>query len=227
MKQLNVLVYQTSSFKDAEIVFNKLGFNLYTAKNIDDIYFILDNNYVDICILDYNYDREIGDKFGLVCKVRTFDMQMPIAMVVKDQEPNDSIRALKAGVDMFVYKPYNIEELAYRLNAIVMRGLISRQKPVKKLTQFGNYLFDYANKQFIDENDNSIDLSRNQADILRFMISYGDSLIDKNDILRYIWGSINTSYVRTLDATICGIRCLLKNCTKKIVTVRGCGYRIK
>lgn len=227
MKKLNILIYQTSNFEDMETFFNRLSFKLYVANNIDDIYLILDNNYIDICILDYNYDREIGDKFGIVGKVRTFDMQMPIAMVVKNQEPNDSIKALKAGVDMFVHKPYNIEELAYRLNAIVMRGLISRQRPAKELTQFGNYLFDYANKQFIDENDNGIDLSRTQADILRFMISYGDSLIDKNDILRYMWGSINVSYTRTLDATICGIRRLLKNCTKKIVTVRGCGYRIK
>lgn len=223
-----ILIFQRSDCTELlKYLEESKRFEVIFAENMDDIYIALINNFIDACILDFGetYDT----KMAYIKKVRNVDESMPILLLTSSPYNRDVIDAFRCGVDMYVSKPYGYEELMYRIIALINRSETQRNihKNDDETYFLGNFTLDYKRRLLIDSNGEEIEIEKKYAEILKFMILYNGEVIQKADLLKYLWGSCSYQCTRNLDVAMTYIRRLMANCSKKITSIRGLGYIIE
>lgn len=182
----------------------------------------------DMCILDILMPYKDG--FTLAQEIRNEDPYIPILFVSSKSLSEDKIRAFKIGADDYITKPFNVEELTLRLNAI-----LARQKNTPKRFQndetlpdkinIGQYVLDFPYQQLILAEE-SRRLTAREAELLRFLYIYRNDLIKREFILQEIWGDDDYYKGRSLDVFMSRLRKYLKaDAEIQIINVHGIGFK--
>lgn len=183
-------------------------------------------NTFDICIFDVMLPRKDG--FELAEDVRKINEDTPIVFLTARSQKEDRVRGFKAGCDDYITKPFSTEEFILRIEAILKRckgknfGIQSQQKPI---FQLGPYTFDYANFQ-LSHGENSQQLTPKEAELLMFFCKNRNQVIQRELILKEVWGDDSYFNSRSLDVFITRLRKLLKDEPGIAFTsIHGMGYR--
>tara|TARA_R100000306_G_scaffold742_5_gene2007 strand:+ start:8830 stop:9525 length:696 start_codon:yes stop_codon:yes gene_type:complete len=179
----------------------------------------------DICILDVM--MPIMDGFTLAKKIIEINPEIPFLFLTARKTKEDKVKGLKLGADDYVVKPFEAEELIFRIKNIIKRteqqNNLQRDEPKEKQINIGNYTFDTENLE-LKINGESNKITTKEAKLLYYLYNNRNQLIRRDDILTHIWGKTDFFSGRSMDVFISRIRKYLKNDPSiTIESVRGIG----
>jgi DNA-binding response OmpR family regulator len=187
----------------------------------------LQEKHFDLYLLDVMMPRMDG--FTLAKNIRKKDDQVPILFLTAKSMKEDTIEAFKIGADDYVTKPFSMEELLLRINAILKRSKSTAQNntpPALERFELGRLVFDVHRQELI-VNGEIKKLTGKEGALLEILCRNLNQTVDKNDALRKIWGDDSYFHGRSMDVYLTKLRKLLKIEPKlEIITVHGQGYRL-
>ncbi len=198
---------------------SKNNFISYKAENADKALEILDIEYVDLIISDVMMPGKDG--FEFVKELRECKIDIPVLIITAKGDISDKEKGFTIGADDYMVKPINIQEMIFRVNALLRRAKSASEK---KLT-FGNTVLEYMSLSVQDINGKQI-LPQKEFMLLYKLLSYPRQIFTRQQLLDEIWGFEDVTDSHTLDVHISRLRERFKNNSDfKIVTIRGLGYR--
>lgn len=177
-----------------------------------------------LCILDIMMPEMDG--LSLAREIRLTNPDIPIIFLTAKNQKEDIIEGFKSGADDYITKPFSMEELLYRIEAILRRT----NNPVinKKAESYiiGVYTFDPL-KQMLVLKDQSIKLTTKESELLELLCQHGNEILERNYALKTIWIDDNYFNARSMDVYITRLRKYLReDPSVKILNVHGRGYKL-
>jgi DNA-binding response OmpR family regulator len=187
-------------------------------------------NY-DLCILDVMMPKKDG--FTLAKAIRETDKHVPIVFVTAKSMQNDKIEGFRLGADDYITKPFSIEELMMRVQAILRRVQQSSPNTTTAppdIFTLGDYTFDYPNQTLryaTQQQQETRQLTSKEAELLRLLCLNMNNVLKREVALKSIWGDDNYFNGRSMDVFITKLRKHLKfDTTVEILNVHGSGYKL-
>ena len=177
----------------------------------------------DICILDVM--MPIKDGFTLAQDIRLINTEVPIIFLTAKTLKEDVVEGFKIGADDYMTKPFSMEELLFRIEAVLRRtkGNINQEQTTYQL---GKYVFE-ANKQNLIFDNKTSKLTTKESDLLLLLCQNINSVLDRNYALKKIWLDDTYFNARSMDVYITKLRKLLKeDPTIEIINVHGKGFKL-
>lgn len=161
------------------------------------------------------------DGYKLLENVRKLDKSIPfIFMTAKEDFPSKQ-KGFNAGVDDYLVKPVDLQELYLRINALLRRANIN----VEKKLVVGNFTMD-VEEHMAYIGDEEVNFTTREFDIVFKFLSYPKKTFSRSQLMNEFWNPDSFTGTRTVDVYITKIREKLANCKDfEIVTVHGLGYK--
>jgi len=182
-------------------------------------------NHYDFCIVDIMLPKMDG--FTLIEKIKEVNKKVPIIILSARSMREDKIKGFCIGVDDYITKPFDEEELLYRIKAILCRiRQYDEEKPQEDVKSYhlGCFEFD-CEKQTLIQGDNQVRLTVKEANILRILCNAKGKLVKREELMLEIWGEADYFTGRSLDVFISKLRKYLKSDSRiKINSIPTVGY---
>ena len=178
----------------------------------------------DLIVLDLMLPRRNGID---VCRdIRQAGLITPILMLTARAETSEKVLGLKIGADDYVTKPFDMLELMARIEALLRRAP-SHSSSKERALQFGSIRVDLRGTT-VTRDGRPVNLSAREFQLLRYFIENRGSTLSREELLREVWGYDGSTFTRTVDVHVAGLRQKLENNPKQpeiIHTVQGLGYK--
>ncbi len=177
----------------------------------------------DICVLDVMMPKKDG--ITLAKDIRNLNSDVPIIFLTAKSMKEDILEGFKAGADDYLSKPFSMEELLYRMEAIMrrVRGKKNKDATVYKLGQF---TFD-TKKQTLSLNGEDVKLTTKENELLSLLAANANNILERNYALKTIWIDDNYFNARSMDVYITKLRKHLRlDPTVCIINIHGKGYKL-
>jgi DNA-binding response OmpR family regulator len=206
--------------------------NYLTAKNFETDLFVngilslesFSKEQYDLCILDIMMPEMDG--LSLAREIRKINPSIPIIFLTARSLKEDVLEGFRSGADDYITKPFSMEELLYRIQAILKRTTGSNTKKKKDFYTIGSYTFDPL-KQLLTFSDKTIKLTTKESELLDLLCQHGNEILERNFALKSIWIDDNYFNARSMDVYITRLRkYLIKDPAIKILNVHGRGYKL-
>jgi len=178
----------------------------------------------NLCILDIMMPEMDG--LTMAREIRKKNAEIPIIFLTAKNQKEDILNGFKSGADDYITKPFSIEELLYRIEAILRRSATSA--PTKKEGPYtiGGYSFDPL-KQLLVFEEQSRKLTTKESELLELLCRYGNEILERNFALKTIWIDDNYFNARSMDVYITRLRKYFrKDPSIKILNIHGKGYKL-
>ena len=196
----------------------KEGYKVSTFSKGEDVLDLIDQGKsFDLWILDIMLEGEITG-YDIIKKIRETNEEVPIIFSSARDESIDKIMGLEMGSDDYISKPYSPKELVLRVNKIIRRTYKNDYNNIV----YNNYNIDLE-KRTIKKDEENIDLTTLEFDLLVFLIKNKGKSITRETILNEIWGEDYFGSDRVVDDLI---RRLRKKIDIDLNTIYGYGYRL-
>ena len=177
----------------------------------------LENDY-DLIILDIMLPSMNGFE---ICRRLKREKNTPIIMLSAKDSVTDKVNGLQIGADDYIPKPFAIEELLARINAIFRR-----------VDNLDNYIVKFKdlvinrNSRTVSKNDKEINLTTKEYELLMILIDNKDKVVTRDELLEKIWGYEYEPETNVTDVYVRYLRSKLNNENKEeyIQTIRSVGY---
>jgi len=168
----------------------------------------------------------VMDGFTAAEKMRGLKINTPIIFLTARSQPDDVLKGFQVGGDDYVNKPFEMEELVARIKAIHNRVSGGVSVEFDKPVPVGKYQFDYVNRKlFLD--GNSQKLTTKECDLLKLLVEHKNRVLDRDEALNDIWGSVTYYNGRSMDVYVTKLRKHLKEDPElSIINVHGQGFKL-
>lgn len=181
-------------------------------------------NRFDLCILDVMMPKKDG--FSLGKDIRKMDESIPIIFATAKGMMEDKTQAFELGGDDYITKPFRVEELLLRIQALLKRVSKDKEEETADKFEIGNYFFDYTS-QIITYKGQQQKLSTKEAELLRLLCLKKNDVLTREEALIKIWHDDNYFTGRSMDVFLSKLRKYLKeDSSVEIVNVHGKGYKL-
>ena len=180
----------------------------------------LSSNECDLVISDIM--MPLMDGFSLAENIRRTNKNLPILFITaRDDKPSKQL-GYKIGIDDYLVKPFDFDELVMRIGALLRRSNINKSNKIIA----GNFVMD-KDERVAYCSDEEVLLTVREFDILFKFLSYPKKTFTRSALMDEFWDYDSSATSRTLDVTIAKIRDKTINCTGfEIQTVHGLGYKL-
>lgn len=176
-----------------------------------------------LCVLDVMMPKKDG--FTAAAEIKRMNPDVPLIFLTAKTLQQDKIEGFKLGADDYITKPFNSEELLYRIAAVLKRGKSKQNNQQKEFT-VGAYHFNYKNR-ILTHNGQQEKLSPKEAELLRLLCLKVNDILYREEALKQIWGRDDYFTARSMDVFITKLRKYLKDDpTLEIVNIHGNGFRL-
>ncbi|MFA6819348.1 MAG: response regulator transcription factor [Bacteroidaceae bacterium] len=177
----------------------------------------------DICILDVMMPKKDG--FTLAKEIKDANAEMPIVFLTAKTLKEDVFEGFKIGADDYITKPFSMEELTFRIEAILRR--VQGKKPSDEtILKLGHYTFD-TQKQILARGDEKTKLTTKESELLTLLYQHANEVLQRDFALKTIWIDDNYFNARSMDVYITKLRKHLKDDEDvEILNVHGKGYKL-
>ncbi len=180
--------------------------------------------HFDICVLDIMMPKKDG--FTLAREIRMINNEVPLIFLTAKNMKDDVIEGFKLGADDYITKPFSMEELIFRIEAILRRTALDQQSLQQQFYKLGRYTFDTL-KQTLTNGEDVAKLTTKEADLLKLLCQHANKVLERNFALKSIWIDDNYFNARSMDVYITKLRKHLKDePTVEIINVHGKGYKL-
>ncbi len=179
--------------------------------------------HYNLCLLDVMMPEKDG--FTLAKEIRQINSDIPIVFLTAKSLKHDVLEGFSLGADDYITKPFSMEELLYRIEAILRRTQQRLNKP-QDVYQIGNYSFD-TQKQTLTINSKMQKLTTKEAELLKLLCAHQNKVLERNFALRTIWFDDNYFNARSMDVYITKLRKYLhEDPSIEILNVHGKGFKL-
>ena len=180
-------------------------------------------NKFDICVLDVMMPRKDG--FTLCGDIKQVNPDMPVIFLTAKALKEDVIDGFKLGADDYITKPFSMEELTYRIDALLHR-VKGKQRNEEVIVSIGRFTFD-RNKQILAIDGEKRKLTTKESELLSILYEHANDVLPRELALNKIWEDDNRVYARSMDVYITKLRKYLKADEEvEILNVHGEGYKL-
>lgn len=219
---INILVVE-DDVKLNEIVCTYLVSNGYMAKgcfNPNEAYDLMYGNLYDLIISDIMMPEIDGFEFAET--VRSLNATIPILFMTARDDITSKQKGFRAGIDDYMVKPVDLDELVLRVAALLRRANILDEKKMV----VGNLILD-ADDLSASINGEEVPITLREFNILFKLLSYPKKAFSRSQLMDEFWGLESETNLRAVDVYINKLREKLSECDGfEIVTVRGLGYKV-
>ena len=190
----------------------EVAYELFTTKNLN----------FDICLIDVM--MPLKDGFTLVKEIRKLDKKIPVIFLTAKTLQQDMIEGLNIGADDYITKPFDMNVLEARLQAVLRR---TKQNPENTQTvfQLGDITFD-SNRQTLLVQGKEKKLTTRETEVLLMLIQNKNEVLERGYALKKIWGDDSFYNARSMDVYITKLRRYFKdNPSVQIVNIHGIGFK--
>ncbi len=178
----------------------------------------------DLILLDLMLPKISGEQ--LCQKWRREGLQTPIIMLTAKGQEKEKVTGLNLGADDYITKPFSLEELLARINAVLRRTDPARA--VGQTFEFADLDIDIPALKARRKGE-GIDISKREAAIIRYFAANPNRVIDREELYKEVWNETMTELgTRTVDMHIAKLRSKIERDPADpqiIKTVRGAGYK--
>lgn len=196
------------------------GYEITSCQNGEEGLLALEKSTFDLVITDIMMPKIDG--FELAEGIRMTDKTTPIIfMSAKDDKPS-KMYGYKLGIDDYITKPFDIDELVMKVGAILRRAKIESEKEIT----IGNFTMNIEERTAICDGE-EIPLTVREFDILFKLISYPKKTFTRSKLMEEFWDYDSSATSRTVDVYMAKLRDKTENCDGfEIATVHGLGYKV-
>lgn len=178
----------------------------------------------DFCIIDIM--MPVKDGFTLAKEIRKKNKKIPILFLTAKAMHEDKIRGFEIGADDYITKPFSMEELLVRMQAILRRVQENDKTNTDGLYAIGNYQFDY-NRQLLKWEKHEQKLTSKESELLRLLCDNLNEVLDRSIALKQIWYDDSYFNARSMDVYITKLRKYLKDDPGvELMNVHGVGFKL-
>ena len=204
---LNIKGYETELFPDGNKAFK--GFI---------------KEHFDLCILDIMMPGKDG--FTVAKEIRLINSDIPIMFLTAKSHKEDVLEGFAIGADDYIIKPFSMEELLSRIEAILRRTKHGLDGDSRDVFQLGNYVFE-TEKQLLTHGTKVQKLTTKESELLKLLCTNKNKVLERNFALRTIWIDDNYFNARSMDVYITKLRKYLKDESSiEIINIHGKGYKL-
>ena len=226
-KEIKVLIAEDDPFIGmiTKECFETKGFKVFLCEDGKKAFTCFIENKPDICIFDVM--MPLKDGFTLAKEIRAIDLSIPILFLTAKSLKEDVIKGFKIGADDYVKKPFSVEELIARVDAIMRRsGSQIREEPEQVVFQIGTISFD-SEFHVLKIDKEIIKLTDKESAILAELCRNQNNITDRRSLLLKVWGDDSFFNSRSLDVYISKLRKYLKmDFNIELVTIRSKGFKL-
>ncbi|UTW65275.1 response regulator transcription factor [bacterium SCSIO 12643] len=202
------------------------GYHVVWAKDGVEGYELFHASKFNICLIDVMMPKKDG--FTLAKEIKTINEEVPIFFLTARSQEEDKIEGLTIGVDDYITKPFSIDELDLRIKNLLNRiNKVQNETHQKDVYTLGQYTFNYPD-QILSFQNNERKLTKKEAALLRLLCIHKGEVLQRNSILRIIWGSDDYFLGRSMDVFITKLRKYLTEDPQiNISNVHGVGFKLE
>lgn len=180
----------------------------------------------DLCLLDVMLPKKDG--FTLARDLRKTSQEVPIIFLTAKSLKEDRIEGFKIGGDDYITKPFSMEELALRIQAVLRRSkALPQEKSAAGIFQIGGYTFN-AEQQTLQRGEDRQKLTAKEAELLRLLCLHVNEVLEREVALKLIWGENNYFNARSMDVFVSKLRKYLAADERIVIrNVHGKGFRLR
>ena len=202
---------------------NAKGYNAELCPDGEAGYKAFLKNKYDLCVLDVMMPKKDG--FTLAQEIRQTNSDIPIIFLTAKTLKEDVLEGFKIGADDYLTKPFSMEELTFRIEAILrrVRGKKNKESSVYKI---GNFTFD-TQKQILTINGQQTKLTTKESELLALLCAHANEILLRDFALKTIWIDDNYFNARSMDVYITKLRKHLREDSSiEIINIHGKGYKL-
>lgn len=185
---------------------------------------VLKSSQVDLCIVDVKMPEKDG--FTLAQEIRMLYDAMPIIFLTGQSTKEDKIKGLKMGADDYLTKPFSMEELYLRINAILKRVKVQEKVNSPETFTLGKAVFN-AELRALSILDKQIKLTSIEAKLLKLLCEHENRVLTRDVALKRIWGDEEHFRGYSLNVYVSKIRKMLRDEDSiEILNLHGEGYKL-
>jgi DNA-binding response OmpR family regulator len=201
------------------------GFEVDLFINGEEAFFAYHKKKYDMLILDVM--MPVMDGFTTAQNIRKTDSETPILFLTAKSLEEDKLKGFELGGDDYITKPFNMELLLARMEAIFRRVHSSKEK-VKDQSEYkiGIYKFDYIHQELSGPTETQ-KLTSREADLLKLLCDHENEVLDRRIALNKIWKDDSYFNARSMDVYITKLRKYFKeDKTIQIINIHGVGFKL-
>ena len=200
-------------------VFEMEHYVVFSASNGEEALKILDSEHIDIAIVDIMMPKMDGYEF--VKSLRAYNSDLPVLMVSAKQLSEDRKKGYSVGIDDFMTKPIDTEELLMHVNALLRRAKIVNERRIV----VGDVILDY-DSYTVTGHGVVQELPQKEFLLLYKLLSYPNKIFTRIQLMDEIWGMDCDTAWETLTVHISRLRKRFENFDEfEIQSIRGLGYK--
>ena len=213
---LGKLLSDYLKMKDFEVILKRdgeAGLKTFASKSFD------------LCLLDVMLPKKDG--FTLAKEIRSMKSKTPIIFLTAKSMEEDVKEGFSSGADDYITKPFSMEILLMRINALMNR-VNQLKSELQEVSEFkiSDYTFN-ADKRIINKGDFEKKLTSKENEVLRLLCMHQGEIVDRNDALNMIWGDDNYFNSRSMDVYITKLRKIFKEDKNiEIINSHGKGFKL-
>jgi two-component system OmpR family response regulator len=199
------------------------GYETVLASNGDEAFNLFAKGGFNLCLFDVM--MPIKDGFTLAKEIRKINETIPIIFLTAKSMKEDTLQGFQSGADDYISKPFSMEELLARINAVLRRTMPQQKEEETHLFKIGKYHFDYQ-KRLLSLDGNDQKLTSKENELLKLLCINQGKMLERTYALKAIWEDDNYFNARSMDVYIAKLRKLLNEDDRiEIMNVHGRGFR--
>jgi DNA-binding response OmpR family regulator len=168
----------------------------------------------------------LKDGFQLAKEIRVINKDIPIIFLTAKSLKEDVLLGFKLGADDYLTKPFSMEELLFRIEAILRRTKAESKLTGQTVYKLGKYTFDFQ-KQTLSSDNVSYKLTTKESELLKMLCDNMNDILERNYALKNIWVDDSYFNARSMDVYITKLRKYLKDePSVEILNVHGKGFKL-
>ena len=196
------------------------GYNVIHASDGVEALEVMEHQYIDLIITDIMMPNLDG--YELIERIKAMGYDIPILIVSAKSTIFDKEKAFQLEIDDYMVKPINVNEMIWRIEALLRRVKATKDKECS----IGNTTL-YYDSLIVRENNKEFSLPQKEFYLLYKLATSLGKIFTRQQLFDEIWGFDSETDLHTLDVHIARLRERFKNNMDfKIVTIRGLGYKV-
>lgn len=198
------------------------GFTVEASSDGDEALELLTHEPFDACVLDIMLPGRDG--LSVVKTLRRRGRQIPVILLTARNELEDRVEGLNLGADDYLPKPFFVEELIARLQAVIRRS----HGEIQELLKAGPLVLDRLTRK-VRRGEEEIELTSREYNLLEYLMRNPERIRTRTQILEHVWGYAFDPQTNIVDACVQRVRRKIDQSGEpsRIEAVRGVGYRLR
>lgn len=200
------------------------GYNVDLVRNGKAAFERFNSSQFDFCIFDVMMPEMDG--FTLAKEIREIDKKIPILFLTAKAMKEDKLEGFSIGADDYMTKPFSMDELTARIEAIIRRADVKLDSD-DEVFMIGKIKYDPMSRLLYTSAEEPVKLTTKENQLLKLLCKNQNEVLDRQATLRAIWGDDNYFNGRSMDVYIAKLRKLLKDDERiEIMNVHGKGFQM-